>query len=62
MAKAAFVSALKNNQRFFHLWGHSWALDRERKWGVFEEFLRFIVSHKNIQPVQNSSLIVDTSR
>ena len=56
-AKATFEYALKSKKPFFHLWGHSWALDKENKWVAFEEFLKFAVSHEGIKPVPNSALI-----
>jgi len=57
MAKAAFSAALNNRHPFFHLWGHSWALDTENMWGDFEAFLRFVVSHPEVRPVTNRVLL-----
>src|SRR5260370_14434274 len=33
----------------FHLWGHSWEIDKNDEWGNLEEILQYISNHRNIE-------------
>lgn len=57
MAKAAFRSSVMHDRPWFHLWGHSWTLERDKLWGVFEEMLRFVKEQPKVKFVENSALI-----
>lgn len=55
-AKAAFDYAYRSGE-VFHLWGHSWELERYGMWGEVEELLRYIATHDNVTFVTNSELL-----
>ena len=40
MARAGLISAMKED-REFHLWGHSWEIERYGMWGELEDFLKY---------------------
>ena len=40
----------------FHLWGHSWEIDRNGDWGRLERVLRHISGHDDVAYVSNSQL------
>lgn len=41
----------------FHLWGHSWEIDRIRGWRILEEFLRYVAEHvDNANRVDNAEI------
>ena len=41
----------------FHLWGHSWEIDKNKDWGRLENVLTVISNRKNIDYVDNGSLL-----
>ncbi len=41
LAKALFNYAQETNQPFFHLWGHSWEVEKYKMWNDLEKFLEF---------------------
>jgi peptidoglycan/xylan/chitin deacetylase (PgdA/CDA1 family) len=41
----------------FHLWGHSWEIDRLRLWGSLERFCRYITSCSDIRYHTNGELL-----
>lgn len=45
-AKGVFLTA-KEKDGYFHLWGHSWEIDRQQLWGELEELFKFIHEHRN---------------
>jgi len=57
LAKALFSYALKTNQPFFHLWGHSYELEKYGMWEELEMFLEFVKKHDGIERVVNGDLI-----
>jgi len=54
-AKATF-DATQSNGKIFHLWGHSWEIEKYGMWKDLEKFLHYI-SKKDCQHVQNSELL-----
>jgi peptidoglycan/xylan/chitin deacetylase (PgdA/CDA1 family) len=55
-AKAAFDYGYKQGG-VFHLWGHSWELERYGMWNDLESFLRYISSKQNVRFVTNGELL-----
>jgi peptidoglycan/xylan/chitin deacetylase (PgdA/CDA1 family) len=55
-AKALFVHAYQTNQPFFHLFGHSWEIEKFGMWNHLEKFLSYVASKQDLQHVPNSSL------
>ncbi|MFA4982105.1 MAG: polysaccharide deacetylase family protein [Candidatus Omnitrophota bacterium] len=47
---------LKNNGGSFHLWGHSWEIEKFGLWSKLEDFLKFVKSTDNIVYCTNSEL------
>lgn len=50
---------------FFHLWGHSWEIEKYSQWNKLEDFLKFISSFQDIRFCSNSELsevILSTSK
>jgi peptidoglycan-N-acetylglucosamine deacetylase len=45
-AKEKFLEA-KLKDGYFHLWGHSWELDKFQQWDGVENLLQFIYEHNN---------------
>ena len=57
LAKALFTYAQKTNQPFFHLWGHSWEVEKYGMWGDLEKFLKYVKERENIAYTCNSALL-----
>jgi len=56
MAKATFDTALKNGE-VFHLWGHSWEIDKYGMWDELEKFLQYIGNRKDCVYITNGELL-----
>ncbi len=52
----SFIKSDDDNA-FFYIWGHSYELDFDNAWDKFDEFLKFISSHKNIEFVTNKQAL-----
>lgn len=57
LAKALFIHTQKTGKPFFHLWGHSWEVERYRMWGSLERFLAFVQAQNSVEHVRNSELL-----
>ncbi len=57
MARAVFLHALNNKEPWFHLWGHSWEVEKYHLWGELKEFIAFVRTFGNVHPVSNSTLL-----
>lgn len=57
MAKAVFQKTYASRSPWFHLWGHSWEVEKYHLWNELETFLAFVRSHSDVTPVPNSSLL-----
>lgn len=56
VAKATFNIALKNGE-VFHLWGHSWEIEKYNMWDELEKFLQYIENKKDCVYLTNSELL-----
>ncbi|OHA89499.1 MAG: hypothetical protein A3C70_01525 [Candidatus Zambryskibacteria bacterium RIFCSPHIGHO2_02_FULL_43_14] len=56
MAKATFDVALQNGE-VFHLWGHSWEIEKYDMWEELEKFLQYIRNRKDCTYLTNSELL-----
>lgn len=56
LAKAVWRHARETKKPWFHLWGHSWAIEKFSLWNDFEAFLQFISQEKDVQHGCNSDL------
>jgi L-malate glycosyltransferase len=56
LAKKQFNYVL-NNGGVFHLWGHSWEIEKFNSWKKLENVLSLIGNNKNVKYVSNSFLI-----
>ena len=57
LATALFSYAQKTRQPFFHLWGHSWEIDKYGMWGDLEKFLKFVKGQPGVAYTDNSGLL-----
>lgn len=55
-AKATFDTALKN-EGVFHLWGHSWEIEKYGMWEDLEKLLQYISNKQSCDYVTNSELV-----
>jgi len=55
-AKATFDIALRNGE-VFHLWGHSWEIEKYDMWDELEKFLKYISGRKDCVYLTNSELL-----
>jgi len=56
MAKATFDITLKSGE-VFHLWGHSWEIEKYGMWDDLEKFLQYIANNKNCAYLTNSEIL-----
>jgi len=56
LAKATFDVALSKGE-VFHLWGHSWEIEKYNMWDELEKFLQYIGNRKNCVYLTNSELL-----
>ncbi|MFM2357839.1 MAG: hypothetical protein RJA61_576 [Candidatus Parcubacteria bacterium] len=56
LAKATFdIAVLKGDT--FHLWGHSWEIEKYDMWNELEKFLQYIQNHKNCAYLTNREVL-----
>jgi peptidoglycan-N-acetylglucosamine deacetylase len=55
LAKKYFNYVMKHGG-IFHLWGHSWEIDKYNNWGRLEKILRVIANNANVSYLTNSEL------
>lgn len=55
-AKAAFDITLQNGETF-HLWGHSWEIEKYGMWGELEKFLQHIARNDSCVYLTNGELL-----
>lgn len=60
-ARAAFDHAYKTGG-VFHLWGHSWEIERYGLWGELESLLAYIAAHRDVHFVTNGELYENPDR
>lgn len=56
MARATFNIALASGD-IFHLWGHSWEIEKYDMWSELEKFLQYIGNNKHCVYLTNSELL-----
>jgi len=56
LAKAMFDRALKKGG-VFHLWGHSWEIEKNNHWQALEDVLRHISNNEGVQYIINADLL-----
>ncbi|PIR41823.1 MAG: hypothetical protein COV30_01365 [Candidatus Yanofskybacteria bacterium CG10_big_fil_rev_8_21_14_0_10_37_15] len=54
---SALFENLKNDDSIFHIYGHSWEIDKYGMWDDLERFFAFVVNDKNVTYATNSQLI-----
>ena len=57
LAKELFSYADKSNQPYFHLWGHSWEIEKYGMWGHLEKFLKYVSDQENVVYSTNTDLL-----
>ena len=55
-AEEYFRSVVKNGGQF-HLWGHSWEIEKYGMWQDLEKFFKFVSQQKDISFLTNSEFI-----
>lgn len=56
VAKATFDIARQQGE-VFHLWGHSWEIEKYGMWNELERFFQYIKQQKNCTHITNSQLL-----
>lgn len=56
LARKWFKKALAEGN-YFHLYGHSWELEKYGMWSELESFLKFVREHQNIVCLSNSEVL-----
>ncbi|MCX6750241.1 MAG: hypothetical protein NTZ83_02190, partial [Candidatus Pacearchaeota archaeon] len=56
MAKRIFDYVLKNGGTF-HLWGHSWEVEKHNEWDKLERVLAYISNKQDVKYLINSKII-----
>lgn len=56
LARATFDQAVEKNG-VFHLWGHSWEIEKYGMWEELEKFLAYVSKTQNLEAVSNYELI-----
>ena len=59
IAISLFDYAIESKQPVFHLWGHSWEIDKYNLWGELELFLQHVYQY-NVRMVTNKDLVKET--
>ncbi len=47
---------VNQNGGVWHLWGHSWEIDKYNDWNKFEKILSYISNRKNLRYLTNSEI------
>lgn len=53
----SYFSAVVKKGGIFHLWGHSWEIEKYKMWNQLEELFKFIYNKSNVLPLTNSQII-----
>lgn len=56
LAMAEFDNVMKSGG-VFHLWGHSWEIDKNNDWDRLERVLKYISNREGVSYVSNSELV-----
>jgi len=55
-ARSFFRYSMANGD-YFHLWGHSWELQKYQMWTELESFFKFVKRFDNVEFIFNSEII-----
>jgi hypothetical protein len=61
LAKSIFECSLRTG-RVFHLWGHSWVIDKFEMWNDLEDILHYISGRRACTYVTNTEVLAQTSK
>ncbi len=61
LAKKTF-DYVNQNGGLWHLWGHSWVIDKYNDWNKFEKVLNYISNRKNLRYLTNSEIIWESRK
>ncbi len=56
LAKAMFDRVLKTGG-VFHLWGHSWEIEKNNHWLALEDVFKYISNNESVQYITNADLL-----
>lgn len=59
MAISLFKKTYKNKEEVFHLWGHSWEIEKYGMWEELEKFLEYVSSYSDVKFVTNKELVLE---
>lgn len=51
-----YLEEIDKNGGCFHLWGHSWEIEKFKLWGKLESILKHIANYQNFKHVENQQL------
>jgi peptidoglycan-N-acetylglucosamine deacetylase len=51
-----FFDQVMESGGIFHLWGHSWEIDKNNEWRNLEEILQYISNQRDVEYINNSGL------
>jgi hypothetical protein len=54
---SAMLDDISRNGGIFHLWGHSWEIDRYELWGQLEELLKLVSRRSGMRYLTNCELV-----
>jgi peptidoglycan/xylan/chitin deacetylase (PgdA/CDA1 family) len=54
-AKLLFDHVLENGE-IWHLWGHSWEIERNKDWSKLEEVLEYVSNRENVAYLENGQI------
>lgn len=57
MFSRGFFDYILKNGNYFHLYGHSWELEKYGMWQELESFFKFVTEHTNVTYLSNSKVI-----
>jgi len=57
LARATFSHVHARGGGIWHLWGHSWELEKYGMWARLEELLRFVIAHEGVELLNNSNVL-----
>jgi len=62
LAIALFEQILSRGSGIFHLWGHSWEIDKNGDWARLERVLAYVGGRDDVEYVNNQELAVRTTQ
>ncbi len=56
-AAKSLLNYAQKHDGIFHLWGHSWEIDKFRQWNALERFFKLVSKESNCNSVTNRNLL-----